>query len=98
MTPEFLEDVAVRTRRLRRNRENGLFYGVCAGISEGFRWPVNTVRLVAVLSLIVFFLPTVTVYLAAAMVLPAKPLTFHGAREDVFWKSRGRRGSRRLYT
>ena len=53
MTPEFLEDVAVRTRRLRRNRENGLFYGVCAGISEGFRWPVNTVRLVAVLSLIV---------------------------------------------
>lgn len=98
MNPDFLEDLIVRVRSLRRNRENGLFYGVCAGIAESFRWPVSTVRLFAILSLVVFFLPTVIIYVAAAIVLPAKPLTFHGAREDVFWKSRGRRGSRRLYT
>lgn len=98
MNRDFLEDLATKLRGLRRDRERGLFYGVCAGIADRFEWPVTTVRLFAILSLIVFFLPTVTVYLAAAMVLPAKPLTFHGAREDVFWKSRGRRGSRRLYT
>lgn len=94
MNREFLEDLVARTRGLRRDRENGLFYGVCAGLSERFRWPLTTVRMFAVLLLIVFFVPTVVVYLVAAMLLPAKPLTFHGDREDVFWRTRGRRGSR----
>jgi phage shock protein C len=98
MNREFLEDLAMRARGLRRDRDNGLFYGVCAGVADQFGWPVMTVRLVAVLALVVFFLPTVAIYVAAAMLLPGKPLTFHGAREEVFWKTRGRRGSRRLYT
>lgn len=98
MSRDYLEELAMRFRGLYRDRDNGLFYGVCAGLADRFDWPLCTVRLFAVLSLIVFFLPTVVIYLAAALLLPAKPLTFHGAREGDFWKTRGRRGSRRWCT
>lgn len=95
MNRDFPEDLATKLRGLRRDRERGLFYGVCAGIADRFEWPVTTVRLFAILSLIVFFLPTATVYLAAGLLLPAKPLTFYGAREDRFWRKAGRRNSGR---
>lgn len=95
MNREFLEDLPRKLRGFRRDRENGLFYGVCAGISDRFEWPVTTVRLFALLSLIVFFLPTAVIYLAAGLLLPAKPLTYHGAREDRFWRTGGRRNTGR---
>ncbi len=91
MNREFLEELPSRLRGLRRDRENGLFYGVCAGIAERFGWPLTTVRLFAILSLIVLFLPTAVLYLTAGLLLPAKPLTFYGAREDRFWRRDGRR-------
>jgi phage shock protein C len=95
MNRDFLEALPSRLHGLRRDRENGLFYGVCAGIADRFGWPVTTVRLFTILSLIVFFLPTAIIYVAAGLLLPAKPLTFYGAREDRFWKTQGRRNSRR---
>ena len=98
MNREFLEELLMQFRGLYRDTDKGLFYGVCAGLADRFAWPLCTVRLVAVLCLIVFFLPTVVLYLAAALLLPPKPLTFHGAREGDFWRSRGRRGSRRWCT
>lgn len=94
MNRDFLEQLPSRLRGLRRDRENGLFYGVCAGIADRFEWPATTVRLVAILSLIVLFLPTAVLYLAAGLLLPAKPLTFYGSREDRFWRRGSRRSSR----
>jgi len=91
MNREFLEELPSRLRGLRRDRENGLFYGVCAGIADRFAWPVTTVRLFAILSLIVLFLPTAILYVTAGLLLPAKPLTFYGGREDRFWKRQSRR-------
>jgi len=98
MSREFLEELPSRLRGPRRDRENALFYGVCAGIGDRFGWSLIAVRLFAILCLMVAFVPTVALYLAAGLLLPAKPLTFYGSREDRFWRRESRRNSRRWCT
>lgn len=73
-----------------RDRENGWIMGVCAGLSDAFGWPLITVRTIAVLCLLLFTTLTVLVYLVAGLVLPDKPLTYYGDREERFWRTRGR--------
>lgn len=96
MNRDEFERVACRLRGLRRDPENGLFFGVCAGIAERFGLDLLVVRLVALLCLVVAFLPTVVVYLMAGLLLPARRLTFYGSGETRFWRNGGRRGSRRF--
>lgn len=98
MSCEFLEELPSRLRGLRRDRENALFYGVCAGIADSFGWSAMAVRLVAIFCLIIAFLPTAILYLAAGLLLPAKQLTFYGSREDRFWRRESRRNTRRWCT
>jgi phage shock protein C len=98
MSRAFLEELPSRLRGLRRDRENALFYGVCAGIADRFGWSVTGVRVFAILCLIIAFVPTVTLYLAGGLLVPAKPLTFYGSREDRFWRKESRRNSRRWCT
>jgi phage shock protein C len=98
MNRDTLEEVAAHLRGFRRDRENGLFFGVCAGLADRFGWPLLTVRLLAATGLLVLTLPTAVVYLMAGLLLPAKPLTYYGSREDQFWRSGGRRRSRRYCT
>ena len=95
---ETFEDAARRLRGFRRDRENALFFGVCAGLADRFDWPLMTVRLVAGLCLLVFTLPTAVIYVMAGLLLPAKPLTYYGSREHQFWRSGGRGRSRRYCT
>lgn len=90
MNPDFFESLLSQARRLHRDRENALFFGVCAGIADTFAWPAWGVRLAAILLLVVMFLPTVLVYLTFALLLPGKTLRFHGSAESSFWKRRGR--------
>lgn len=72
---------------LYRDRENGWIFGVCAGIADRFGFRTLTVRIVATVSLVVFFLPTAIVYLAATLLLRERPLTYCGARrEQDFWR------------
>lgn len=97
MNREALENVAMRLRGFRRDRENALFFGVCAGLADRFEWPLMTVRLVAAICLLILTLPTAVVYLMAGILLPAKPLTYYGSREENFWRSGGRGRSRRYY-
>ena len=73
---------------LYRDRENGWILGVCAGIAERFGFAAGTVRIIATLALVLFFLPTALLYLAAAVLLRDRPLTWRGQRaEQDFWKS-----------
>ncbi|HJU20660.1 MAG TPA: envelope stress response membrane protein PspC [Stellaceae bacterium] len=77
-----------RLGRLYRDPERGLLAGVCAGIAEyvGLR-PVQ-MRLLAIVGLVFFFVPTVIVYVALALALPAKPPDLYRADDEAqFWRT-----------
>ena len=79
-----------RLHGLYRDRENGWIFGVCAGLAEYLNVRTALVRLVAFEALLLFFWPAVVVYLAAALLFRAKPLTWAGScREYEFWRRHG---------
>ena len=70
-----------------RDRENGWIFGVCAGIADRFNFHVGTVRLIAVVSLLLFFWLTAGLYLAATILIREKPLVYSGrCSEFEFWR------------
>lgn len=71
-----------------RDRENGWVFGVCAGIADRFNFRVATVRVVAVISLLLFFWLTAAVYLGATLLIREKPLVYSGQRNEYdFWRT-----------
>ncbi len=75
-------------RRLYRNPKRGWIAGVCAGLADYFGLSPNLVRLVMVICLIAFTLPTFVAYVIAAMVLERRPEAMHASREEeAFWRS-----------
>ncbi len=74
-------------RGLYRDRENGWVFGVCAGLADRFNLQTATIRLIAVICLIVFFVPTALIYLAATLLIRQKPLIYSGDRAEYeFWR------------
>lgn len=72
-----------------RDRENAWIFGVCAGIADRFNFRLSMVRLIAIISLVLFFWITVAVYLGATLLIAEKPLMYSGSRsESEFWKRR----------
>ena len=47
-----------------RDRENGWIFGVCAGVADRFNFNVSTVRVIAVISLLLFFWLTAAIYIS----------------------------------
>jgi len=75
---------------LYRDRENGWIFGVCAGIAERFNFRTGTVRIIAVICLVLFFWATALVYIGATLLLREKPLIYSGSsREYEFWRRTG---------
>ena len=73
-----------------RDRENGLVFGVCAGVADRFNFRVGAVRVIAVISLLLFFWLTAAVYLAATLLIREKPLVYSGrSSESDFWRRYG---------
>ncbi len=69
-----------------RDRENGWLLGVCAGVAERFNFRVGTVRVIAILSLFLFFWITAALYLGATVLIREKPLIYSGHNsENDFW-------------
>jgi len=78
-------------RGLYRDRENGWIFGVCAGVAEYFNFRTGTVRIIAVISLVLFFWATALVYIGATLLLREKPLIYSGSRREYeFWRRRRR--------
>jgi phage shock protein C len=70
-----------------RDRENGGIFGVCAGLADRLNLQLGAVRIVAVVSLMVFFWFTIAVYIAATILVREKPLIYSGRRpEGEFWR------------
>ena len=75
-----------------RDRENGWIFGVCAGLADRFNLNVGAVRIIAVISLFMFFWLTAAIYVAATLLIREKPLVYSGRQsENDFWR-RYRRG------
>ncbi len=80
---------------LYRDRENAWIFGVCAGVADRFNLHVAVLRVAVVLSLLLFFWVTAGIYLAAAVLIREKPLTYAGPyTEYEFWRP-GHRDYRR---
>lgn len=78
-------------RGLYRDRENGWLFGVCAGVAEFANFRTGTVRIIALISLLLFSWVTALVYIAATLLIRQKPLIYAGpAREYEFWRHRRR--------
>jgi len=70
-----------------RDRENGWIFGVCAGLADRFNLQVSAVRVIAVISLLIFFWLTAAIYVAATLLIREKPLIYSGEHaENDFWR------------
>jgi len=69
-----------------RDRENGWVFGVCAGIADRFNFRVGTVRVIAMLFLLLFFWLAAALYLGMTVLIKEKPLVYSGRdSESEFW-------------
>lgn len=76
-------------RGMYRDRENGWIFGVCAGLADFGNFRTGTVRVIAVICLLLFFWPTVLIYLAAVLLFREKPLIYSGRQNEYeFWRRR----------
>lgn len=76
-------------RGLYRDRENGWIFGVCAGIAEFANFRTGTVRIITVICLLLFFWPTVLIYIGATLLLRERPLIYSGRNDEYeFWRRR----------
>jgi len=69
-------------RRLYRDSERGLIFGVCAGMAESFDWPVWLIRIGALALGWYFPTPAVVAYVVAALILPQRPLRYRGVGDE----------------
>ena len=78
-------------RGLFRDRENAWIFGVCAGLADRFGFRVSTVRIVAVICLVLVFWLAAAAYLGATLLFREKPLIYSGTRTEYeFWGNRER--------
>lgn len=76
-------------RGLYRDRDNAWIFGVCAGIADRFNFRLSTVRIIAVISLVLFFWLTAAIYVGATLLVKEKPLVYSGRRTEYeFWRRR----------
>jgi phage shock protein PspC (stress-responsive transcriptional regulator) len=74
-------------RGLYRDRENAWIFGVCAGVADSFNFRLSTVRIIAVVSLLLFFWLSAAVYIGATLLIREKPLVYSGRRTEYeFWR------------
>ena len=70
-----------------RDSDSGWIFGVCAGIADRFNLRVGTVRVIAIILLLLFTWLTATIYLAATLLIREKPLIFSGRETEYeFWR------------
>lgn len=74
--------------RLFKDPENGVIFGVCAGLAAYFGLQVWQVRVAAVVSLLIFMPQTILAYLVLAAILPRRPAQLYRTpEEEEFWRS-----------
>ena len=77
-------------RGLYRDKENGVFMGVCAGIADRFDLSTLGVRIITVILWFITGWTAFLIYLAAGFLLRDRPLCYCGRDERRFWSGTGR--------
>lgn len=73
--------------KLRRDPRRGVVMGVCAGLAEYFGVNRTFVRVLAVLGLVFFTMPTLIAYFLAGLLLERRPDDLYAdEREAEFWR------------
>jgi len=86
-----------RMRGFYRDRENAWLCGVCAGIADRFNFRAGIVRVIAIISLLLFFWLTTALYLGVTLLVKEKPLVYSGSHsENEFWHRYKRENRRQL--
>jgi phage shock protein C len=65
-----------------RDPANGMIAGVCAGLADQFGFRLAALRIVVAIAAILFTVPVLLGYVAAGLLLPAKPLTYYGNGDE----------------
>lgn len=75
-------------RRLYRDKEHAVLFGVCAGIADHLGIGRCLVRFIAVITGLFWFPVVEIIYVALAFTLPVKPGNlFRDQKEEKFWRS-----------
>ena len=73
-------------RRLYRDKEKGVFCGVCAGLADYFGFALGPTRVLTVVFALFFFPITVIIYIGLCFILPAKPQSLYKDQQEAqFW-------------
>jgi len=76
-----------RPSRLYRNTQRGKIFGVCAGLADYFGASVFIVRIIAVIALFLFTMPTLVCYFLAALLINKAPeYAYESDDEKEFWR------------
>jgi phage shock protein C len=74
--------------KLYRDPRKGMILGVCAGIADFFGVSPILVRIVALIGLFLFTLPTFIAYFLVAVLIPRKPEDLYiSGEEESFWRA-----------
>ncbi len=84
----FRQDLPPDPKRLYRNRRDGLFAGVCAGIADYLGWDRTLLRLAVIVAMFIAAPLTILVYVMLWIIMPERPANlFANEREQRFWQS-----------
>jgi len=74
-------------RRLYRDKDRGIFCGVCAGLADYFGVDLGVVRVLTALAFLFFFPAMFLTYVALCFILPVKPtMLYRDERDERFWR------------
>ena len=70
-----------------RDTDNAWIFGVCAGIADRFNFRLGMVRLVTIISFMLFSWLTAICYLSVWLLVREKPLVYRGRDTEYdFWR------------
>ena len=70
-----------------RDSDRGWIFGVCAGIADRFNFRLGTVRVIVIISFLLFSWLTAAIYIGATLLVKEKPLIYSGRETEFdFWR------------
>ena len=79
---------SINPHRLYKDRDKGIFMGVCSGVASYFNISLSFVRIALVISLFFSAGTVMFLYLILGFILEEKPMNvYKSAEEEVFWRN-----------
>ena len=70
-----------------RDSDRGWIFGVCAGIADRFNFRLGTIRVIVIISFLLFSWLTAAIYIGATLLVKEKPLIYSGRETEFdFWR------------